>query len=273
MAVVYAGSPHVVALVNQKGGVGKTTSAINLGASLAALGQRVLLVDLDAQANATLGLGWSPQELEGTVYDVIGPARRPLREVIVSTPAEGLDLAPAHLNLSGCEVELASDLARPFLLRRALQQYLRQERYDFVLLDCPPSLGVLTLNGLMAANELLIPLEPKYYALAGISMLNQLTAKIADQLEHHLQLLGVLITMFDSRTNLHSVVSEQIHDYFGPAVFKTVIYKNITISEAEMQSRPVRLYAPNSRGAKQYDALAKEVLARERKKSHAKQQA
>jgi chromosome partitioning protein len=270
MAVEYAGNTHVIALVNQKGGVAKTTTAINLGASLGGKRCKVLLLDLDAQANATMGLGLVPEQLDATVYDVLGNPRVPLSDVIVPTPAEGLWLAPAHLNLSGCEVELASDLARPFILRNALQQYLASldgHGYDYVLIDCPPSLGVLTLNGLLAANELLIPLEPKYFALAGMSMLNQLTGKIESQLGHSLELLGVLITMFDSRTNLHSVVADQIRDYFGEAVFNTLIYKNITISEAEMQALPVRLYDENSRGAKNYDALAKEVLQRERRKA------
>lgn len=270
MAVDYAGSPHVIALVNQKGGVAKTTTAINLGAALGGKKSKVLLIDLDAQANATMGLGIMPEQLDATVYDVLGTPRLPFEEVIVPSPAVGLFVAPAHLNLSGCEVELASDLARPYILRNALQKYLASldgQGYDYVLIDCPPSLGVLTLNGLLAANELLIPIEPKFYALAGMAMLNQLTAKIESQLGHSLEILGVLITMFDSRTNLHSVVADQIRDYFGEAVFNTLIYKNITISEAEMQALPVRLYDENSRGAKNYDALAKEVLQRERRKA------
>jgi len=250
-----------IAIINQKGGVGKTTTAINLGACLADQGKRVLLIDMDPQANATIGLDLNPNELKTTMYDVMISRLPNLNGVIQATKLKGLLIAPAHLNLSGCEVELATELARPYILRNAIKKTSLD--YDYILIDCPPSLGVLSLNALLAATHMLIPIEAKFYAMAGMDILNRMVVKIKEQLDHQISLLGVLVTMFDVTTNLHSVIYDEIKAYFGPKVFRTIIPKNIALSEAELRKVPVILHAPRSKGAEAYRRLTEELLERE----------
>ena len=247
----------IIAIANQKGGVGKTTTAINLGSCLAERGKRVLLVDMDPQANASIGLGVDVYKTDRTLYDVM-VNEHPIADVIRETEQENLSVAPSHLDLSSADILLASALDRPFILRRAVGSI--REDYDFVLIDCPPALNVLTLNSLMAASHLIIPLESKYYALAGMAKLSETVKNIKTRLDHELALLGVLVTMFDNRTNVHRTIYEQIKNYFGPKVFKTVIRINIALSEAEIAHRPVILHDRRSHGADDYLSLAEEVL-------------
>ena len=249
----------IVAIVNQKGGVGKSTTAINLAAYLAAKGERVLVVDMDPQANATSGLGVY-EGPEGCMYDVLLEGK-PLQEVTVATKVENLHVAPATINLVGAEVELVSTLAREFKLKRALEK-LPEEVYDRVLLDCPPSLDLLTLNALTAADEVIIPIQCEYYALEGLAQLTRSIRMVREELNPDLKVGGVLLTMFDSRTNLAHQVAEEVKSFFGDRVFKTLIPRNVRLSEAPSFGVPVALYAPKSSGAEAYAAVAEEVIRR-----------
>jgi chromosome partitioning protein len=247
----------IISVTNQKGGVGKTTTAVNLGSCLAEKGHRTLIIDMDPQANASLGLGIDVYKQNGTMYNVLID-EQPLQEVVCETSMENLFLAPSHLDLSSADIMLANALDRPFILRRALAPVA--DSYTYVLIDCPPALNVLTINSLMAAGQLIIPLESKFYALAGMAKLSETVANIKAKLDHDLQLLGVLVTMFDTRTNVHRAIYEQIANYFGPKVFKTVIRVNIAISEAEIAHTPIILHNTNSHGAEDYRSLAEEIL-------------
>lgn len=249
----------VVAIANQKGGVAKTTTAVNLAACLADSGRETLLVDMDPQANASLGLGLNVYGLEASMYDVM-LGLVPLGSTIQPTMLERLRVAPAHLNMSSLDIRLASELDKPFLLRHALAPV--RDQYDWILIDCPPALNTCTLTSLVAATHLVIPIEPKYYALAGMAELNRTVANIKKKLEHGLDLLGVLITMYDERTNVHRTVGEEIDQYFGRKVFKTKIRTNITLSKAELEKRPVILSDPHSHGAEDYRALLAEIEER-----------
>ncbi|BBL80528.1 sporulation initiation inhibitor Soj [Rubrobacter xylanophilus] len=248
----------VVAIVNQKGGVGKSTTAINLAAYLAGKGERVLVVDMDPQANATSGLGVSAEG--GCMYDVLIEGRS-LQEVARSTRVERLEVAPSTINLVGAEVELVSSLAREYKLKKALQK-LPQEAYDRVLVDCPPSLDLLTLNALAAADEVLIPIQCEYYALEGLTQLMQSIRMVREELNPGLRIGGVLLTMFDPRTNLSRQVVEEVRSFFGDSVFRTIIPRNVRLSEAPSFGLPIALYAPKSTGAEAYEAVAEEVLSR-----------
>ena len=248
----------VISIINQKGGIGKTTTAINLAACLAELGQRVLLVDMDSQANASIGLNVEPDGLERTLYDLLVEPRTPVRDVIRGTEVERLDLLPAHMNLAGCEVLLARNPRRPYLLRNALAP--TNGEYDYGIIDCPPSLGVLSLNALLASHYMIIPTEAKYYALKGLEMLNTMIRTIQEQLGHTVRLMGILITMFERRTTLHRTFYREIKEAFGDKVFDTLIPRNISVSEAELYRKPVNKYAAQSAGAVQYRRLAIEVL-------------
>lgn len=249
----------VVAIVNQKGGVGKSTTAINLAAYLAEKGEKILVVDMDPQGNATSGLGVSPDS-NGCMYDVLLEGR-PLQEVALETGVPGLHVAPATINLVGAEVELVSSLAREFKLKRALEK-LPEDAYDRVLLDCPPSLDLLTLNALTAANEVLIPMQCEYYALEGLTQLMQSIRLVREELNPALRVGGVLLTMYDPRTNLSRQVAEEVRSFFGDRVFHTIVPRNVRLSEAPSFGMPIALYAPKSTGAEAYEAVAEEVMER-----------
>ena len=250
---------RVVAIVNQKGGVGKSTTAVNLAAYLAESGERVLVVDLDPQANATSGFGVTHGD-EGCMYDVLLEGK-PLERVAVETRIKGLYVAPASIHLVGAEVEMVSALAREFKLKRALEK-LPENRYHRILIDCPPSLDLLTLNALTAADEVLIPIQCEYYALEGLTQLTRSIRMVREELNPGLQIGGVLLTMFDARTNLAHQVVDEVRAFFGDQVFHNVIPRNVRLSEAPSFGLPVALYAPRSTGAEAYAAVAEEVLSR-----------
>ena len=250
---------RIIAIVNQKGGVGKSTTAVNLGTSLALLGKTVLLVDLDPQGNTTSGLGIDKRALVDDVYGVLlgGTA---IRTVITKTEVAGLDVVPATINLAGAEIELVSTLARETRLKRALEDVAND--FDYVLIDCPPSLGLLTLNALTAANEVLIPVQAEYYALEGLSALTSVVGRIREALNPQLRITGVLVTMFDGRTRLASEVLDEVNAYFPDQVFRTQIPRNVRLSEAPSFGKPAVLLDPKSRGAQAYAMLAKELATR-----------
>ncbi|NPV92459.1 MAG: ParA family protein [Firmicutes bacterium] len=250
----------VIAVANQKGGVGKTTTAVNLGASLAQNGRRVLVVDIDPQGNATSGLGANRQSIEHCVYDVLVNGIG-MEEVMLETAIKDLLLIPATLQLAGAEIELVSAIAREGKLKRALEKI--KDAFDYVLIDCPPSLGLLTINALTAADRLLIPIQCEYYALEGLGQLMHTVQLVRRHLNANLDLEGVLLTMFDARTNLAVQVAEEVKRYFKEKVFSTVVPRNVRLSEAPSHGQPVLLYDPKSRGAEVYLDLAKEVLANE----------
>lgn len=249
--------PRIIAIVNQKGGVGKSTTAVNLGACLAEAGHRTLLVDLDPQANATSGLGMPRDRESGSVYDLLlGEAT--LAGCVVSTAVPNLDIVPSTINLAGAEVEMAGIMGRETLLRTALTG----ASYAFVLLDSPPALGLLTINALTAASEALIPLQCEYYALEGLTQLLQSVELVRRHLNPSLEVSGVLLTMYDSRTNLSDQVASEVRRFFGERVYQTVIPRSIRLAEAPSHGKPITAYDPDSRGAKAYLELAKEVIAR-----------
>jgi chromosome partitioning protein len=256
---------RVYALANQKGGVGKTTTAINLSAYLAASGYRILLVDADPQANATSSLGVALPELEYSLYDVL-IGRTGLTEIIMATPYSGLDVAPSAAALSGAEVEMVSIEGREHLLRHALTEVL--SRYDHVFIDCPPSLGLLTLNALTAADDgVIVPIQCEYLALEGLGRLWQTVQMVRSSLNPHLFISGMILTMFDSRTNLSTQVVNEVRSYFPQQTFGTVVPRSVRLSEAPSHGQTILAYAPQSAGAAAYAALAEELLAREQSAS------
>jgi chromosome partitioning protein len=251
---------QTIACANQKGGVGKTTTVVNLAAYLALAGERVLVIDLDPQGNATSGFGIERTSLPTTLHDVVlGEA--PLREAIVHTAIDGCDVAPASVSLAGAEVELATADQRERRLRRVLASIA--DDYDYVLIDCPPSLGLLTVNALTAADSVLIPTQCEYYALEGLSQLMATLNLVRDNLHPALGIKGVVLTMFDARTNLSADVAAEVRNHLGPAVFETVIPRSVRLSEAPSFGLPIALYRNDSRGAIAYAALADELRRRD----------
>lgn len=249
----------IFALANQKGGVGKTTTAVSLSTYLAAAGRRVLLVDMDPQSNATTSLGIDPRSLALSIYHVLIDGL-PVQQVLTLTDRLGLDLIPATTDLAGAEVEMAGMMARERLLGRALAPLLPS--YDFVIIDNPPSLGLLTVNGLTAADGVLIPVQCEYLALEGLSMLLATVQQVRDVLNDRLKVAGVLLTMYDGRTNLSQEVVDEVRAYFPEQIFDTIIPRNVRLSEAPSHGQSILSYAPSSAGGQAYAALAGEFLAR-----------
>jgi chromosome partitioning protein len=250
---------RIVAIVNQKGGVAKTTTAVNLASSLVERGSKVLLIDLDPQGNATSGCGIMKHRLSRCIYDVI-INEEDIRNVILDTELKHMKVAPARIELAGAEIELVALSQRESKLVSALEEI--SVDYDFILIDCPPSLGLLTLNALCAATDVLIPIQCEYYALEGLSLLMNTLDKVRKSLNPDLEVLGVLLTMFDARTNLSIQVVDEVKRYFRDKVFRTIIPRNVRLSEAPSHGQPIILYDTKSRGAEVYRDLAEEVLER-----------
>jgi chromosome partitioning protein len=256
-----AAVPRIIAIANQKGGVGKTTTAINLATALAASERKVLLLDLDPQGNASTGLGISRQSRSVTSYDVL-LGNQAITDALVPAGVPGLSVVPASVDLSGAEIELVSAENREYRLRRALREAVLA--YDYVLIDCPPSLGLLTLNALVAADAVLVPLQCEFYALEGLSHLVRTIERVKRHLNPQLEIQGVVLTMFDKRNNLSDLVAADVRDHFGAKVYETVIPRNVRISEAPSHGKPVLLYDFRCPGAQAYVHLAGEMLRRER---------
>ncbi len=253
----------VVAVVNQKGGVAKTTTVANLGACLAERGKRTLLIDLDPQANLTVGMGVAWYELESALHTVLlDPETTPLRTILKPIADLPLELAPGHLDLAQTEAVLLPHADKAYRLRNALEALCTEETYDWVLIDCPPSLGTLTQNAIVAATHLLIPTEPKFYAFAGMDTLNKMIVALTKSLRFKVELLGVLVTMYERGTRLHATIAAEIRERFEDKVFETMIYKNVRVSESELEGVPIILYDRRASGAQNYEALAEEVLLR-----------
>jgi len=254
------GPARVIALCNQKGGVGKTTTAINLAAALAEYGRRVLVVDFDPQGAASVGLGISPHELDHTVYNLLMDRKLAYTDILRTTAVPGLDLLPANIDLSAAEVQLVSEVARETALSRALRPTL--DVYDEVIVDCQPSLGLLTVNALTAAHGVVIPLECEFFALRGVALLVETIEKVRDRLNPRLQVDGILATMYDSRTLHAREVVARVHEAFGDTLLHTVISRTVKFPDATVAAEPITSYAPTHAGAEAYRQLARELIAR-----------
>ncbi len=254
------GAARVIAIANQKGGVGKSTTAVSLGAALADIGYRVLVVDLDPQGNASTGMGIRHEARDVTVYDVV-VSEAPLAEAIIATPVARLHAVPSTIDLAGAEIELVSQFSREGRLKRALEPVM-DGQYDFVLLDCPPSLGLLTVNALTAARELIVPIQCEYYALEGLGQLLRNVNLVHQNLNPDLHLSGIVMTMFDPRTKLSEQVVEEVQRFFGELVYDVIIPRTVRLSEAPGFGQPITVYDPKSKGAESYRELAREVAMR-----------
>jgi len=254
---------RIIAVANQKGGVGKTTTAINLATALAAVGKRVLIIDLDPQGNASTGMGIARKARQHSIYDVL-MGLEPLDAAIVPTKVGGFFIVPSSMDLSGAEIELVSIEKREYRLRDAFLASRVADRFDYVLIDCPPALGLLTLNALAAAHAVLVPLQCEFFALEGVSHLLRTIDRVKRTFNPALEIQGIVLTMFDRRNNLSGVVESDVRGFFGPKVYETVIPRNVRVSEAPSHGKPVLLYDLNCAGARAYVHLASEVLRRER---------
>ncbi|WP_071129858.1 ParA family protein [Varibaculum massiliense] len=254
------GPARIIAMCNQKGGVGKTTTTINLAASLAEYGRKVLIVDFDPQGAATAGLGVNGNDLDATIYNVLLDRNVNVEQVIHPTAIEGMDLVPANIDLSAAEIQMVNEVAREMALARALHPV--SDKYDVILIDCQPSLGLLTVNALTAAHGVMIPMETEFFALRGVALLVETIEKVRDRLNPKLKIDGILATMVDTRT-LHSrEVMERLQEAFGDRVYQTVIHRTIKFPDASVATEPITTFAPSHPGAEAYRQLAREVIAR-----------
>jgi len=268
-------APRVIAIANQKGGVGKTTTAINLGTALAAIRQKVAIIDLDPQGNASTGLGVPPSKRTLTSYDVL-VGGDPLKSALVPTVVPGLSIVPSDQLLSGVELELADDQRRSYRLKRAVDQSIAalshdEDGLDYILIDCPPSLNVLTVNSLTAADAILVPLQCEFFALEGLSQLLRTVERVRGHLNTKLEIQGVVLTMYDGRNNLSAEVAADVREHFGEKVYKTMIPRNVRVSEAPSVGKPVLLYDLQCTGSQAYISLAKEIVQQERKRRREEQ--
>ncbi len=247
----------IIAVANQKGGVGKTTTAVNLSACLAVKKKKVLVIDIDPQGNTTSGLGVDKNKVESSIYDVI-INEVPIKDTLIETKVKNLFLSASNINLAGAEVELVSVYSRETRLKLALDEI--KDDYDYVIIDCPPSLGLLTINSLTAANTILVPIQCEYYALEGLSQLMNTVKIVQKHLNKSLRVEGVVLTMFDARTNLSIQVVEEVKKYFGNKVYRTIIPRNVRLSEAPSYGLPIILYDDKSKGSECYMELAEEVI-------------